>query len=287
MQYNNYTLDHKLLEKISKLPNKRMRQAAMRELGKLEWQRCADDLMYWLDVKQHPGMAYVYTHDPHMYYLCSICSDNNSYQGDQRKTHLRVIHKIEPETEGQMRQYFAELPTIRPFPLHDYMHPIIDTWLNEQFVFIQKSRDMVATWTVVMCYTWDVLFHEGRQHIFQSEDASKTADLVKRSNIIYRNQPKMLREVHPAKTALGLAKAGTFRVDTLNSEIMGFPQGADQIRQYHPSGIFLDEAAYLVDAGNTFAAIKPAIQAGGRFTAVSSANASWFWKACTDELDTL
>ncbi len=287
MQYNNYTLDHKLLEKISKLPNKRMRQAAMRELGKLEWQRCADDLMYWLDVKQHPGMAYVYTHDPHMYYLCSICSDNNSYQGDQRKTHLRVIHKIEPETEGQMRQYFAELPTIRPFPLHDYMRPIIDTWLNEQFVFIQKSRDMVATWTVVMCYTWDVLFHEGRQHIFQSEDASKTADLVKRSNIIYRNQPKMLREVHPAKTALGLAKAGTFRVDTLNSEIMGFPQGADQIRQYHPSGIFLDEAAYLVDAGNTFAAIKPAIQAGGRFTAVSSANASWFWKACTDELDTL
>jgi hypothetical protein len=282
----NYTLNNELLGKVAKLP-KRQREGAMKELGKLEWDRCAEDIFYWLDQKLHPAMPYVFTHDPHPYFLCSICNDGNTYQSQQRKTHLKVAHGIIADSEPQLRGYYSDLPTIRPFPLYDYMRPIIDTWMNEQFVFVQKSRDMVATWTVVMCYTCDTLFHEGRQHIFQSEDAQKTSDLVKRAGIIYHNQPKFIRNIHKAYKALGLSKAGTLQVPTLNSEIMGFPQGADQIRQYHPSGIFLDEAAYLVDAGNTFAAIKPAIQAGGKFTAVSSANASWFWKACSDELDTL
>jgi hypothetical protein len=152
-------------------------------------------------------------------------------------------------------------------------------------VFIQKSRDMKATWLTVAMYTWDALFHEGRQHIFQSEDARKTSDLVKRAWIIYKHQPKFIRQIHLAHPSMGIAKAGVLRIDTLNSEIMGFPQGADQIRQYHPSGVFLDEAAYLVEAGPTFTAVKPAIESGGKFTAVSSANPSWFWKACIDELD--
>ena len=285
MPYN-YTLTSELLARVAKLP-KRQRDGAMKELGKLEWDRCAEDIFYWLDQTKHPAMPYVFTHDPHPYFLCSICNDGNTYQSQQRKTHLRIAHEIVADSEPQLRGYYSDLPTIRPFPLYDYMRPIIDAWLNEQFVFVQKSRDMVATWTIVMCYTWDTLFHEGRQHIFQSEDAQKTSDLVKRAGIIYHNQPKFIRNVHKAYKALGLSKAGTLQVPDLNSEIMGFPQGADQIRQYHPSGIFLDEAAYLVDAGNTFAAIKPAIQAGGKFTAVSSANASWFWKACSDELDTL
>jgi len=282
----NYTIDHDFMRRIMKLP-KVKQKGILREVGKLEWQRCADDVLYWLDHSKHPALPYVYTHDPHLYFYCSICNDGNTYQAKQRKTHLQLSHGIISESEAQLRANFSELPTIRPFPLHDYMLPIIDTWLNEQYLLVEKSRDMVATWTIVMLYTWDMLFHEGRQYIFQSEDSTKTSDLVKRAFIIYRNQPKFLRDVHPAWRALGLAKAGLLRVESLNSEIMGFPQGADQVRQYHPSGIFLDEAAYLVDAGNTFAAVKPAIENGGRFTAVSSANASWFWKACTDELDTL
>lgn len=288
MTYN-YTLDSDLLSKIAKLP-RRKRDATMRELGGLEWKRCAEDIMYWLDPAKHPGMPYVFTHDPHDYYICAICNDDNQYEADQRKLHLKIAHEIAGDavkSESQLQGYYRELPKIRPFPLKEYVPTIIETWLNHRFVLLQKSRDMVATWTVVMCYTWDTLFHQGKQYIFQSQDADKTSDLVKRANIIYRNQPKFIREVHRAEKALGLSKAGVFRVDSLGSEIMGFPQGADQIRQYHPTGIFLDEAAYLVDAGNTFAAIKPAIQSGGRFTAVSSANASWFWKACIDELDSL
>jgi hypothetical protein len=282
----NYTLNAELMAKIAKLPP-RTREAALREIGKIEWTRCSEDVLYWLDPRRHPALPYVYTHDPHIYFLCGICADGNTYQSKHRKSHLKLIHEIEPKSEAEMRGYFSELPTKRPFPLYDYMIPIIDTWLNEQFVLVEKSRDMVATWTMVMLYTWDTLFHEGRQNIFQSEDSMKTSDLVKRAWFIYKSQPRFLKTAHPAQPSLGLAKAGRLRVDTTNSEIMGFPQGADQIRQYHPSGILLDEAAYLVDAGDTFAAIKPSIEQGGRFSAISSANCSWFMRACQDTLDTL
>ena len=280
----NYTFDKKFLEAVGKLP-KRSRIQALREIGKIEWQRCAEDIFYWIDERKHPAMPYVYTHDPHIYYICGICNDGNTYEGKHRKNHLKIIHQIEVGSTLEMMKYFKEIPTTRPFPLEDYMPPIIEAWLNEQYVFIQKSRDMKATWLTVAMYTWDALFHEGRQHIFQSEDSTKTFDLVKRSWIIYKNQPKFIRQIHPAHPSAGIAKAGVLRIDTLNSEIMGFPQGADQIRQYHPSGVFLDEAAYLVEAGPTFTAVKPAIESGGKFTAVSSANPSWFWKACIDELD--
>ena len=70
--------------------------------------------------------------------------------------------------------------------------------------------------------------------------------------------------------------------ESLGSEIEGFPKGGDQVRQYHPSGMFTDETAFHEDAGETFAAIKPAIANGGRYTGVSSAYPGWFMLAAKD-----
>ena len=259
----------------------------MREIGEREWQRCAEDVLYWVDIERHPALPYVYTHDPHIYYHCVICNDENTYAGHDRRAHLRIAHKLESKDNNELRLSFNEVPTVRPFPLHDYMLPIIDVWLNKQFVLVQKSRDMIVTWTTVMLYSWDTFFHEGRQNIFQSENSRKTNELVRRAWLIFKNQPKFLRQVHPFIPSMGIAKSGIVRCEELNSEIIGFPQGAEQLRQYHPSGVFLDEAAILVDAGNTFASVKPSIQSGGRFTAVSSASPGWFQYACEDRLEDL
>lgn len=274
-----------LLADVARLPNKR-RKAALRALGRNEWQRCADDILYWLDEDRHSTVGpYVYTLDPHPLHACRLCNDQATHFFNKRRTHLQLTHDIECEEENELRGYFIELPTTRPFPRHllyEYIAPIIKPWQQEQFLFIEKSRDMFATWLVVTMYTWDTLYHEGRQNIFQSEDAPKTRELVERSWFIYNHQPKIIRDVHRAEYAIGAAKSGMLRITSLNSEILGFPQGPDQIRQYHPSGVFQDEAAFQVSAGDAFAAIKPAIQAGGRFTAISSANPGWFHLACSD-----
>ena len=285
-QLANYTLDKDFLLSTAKL-GKTQRAKLMKAVGREEWNRCSENILYWLDQKYHPAMPYVYTHDQHIYFHCALCNDGNTYQQNQRKSHLKLIHEIVPANQVEMASYYTEIPTIRPFPLQDYMLPIIEAWQNEQYLFVQKSRDMVATWTIVMLYSWDTFFHHGRQNIFQSETASKTFDLVRRSWQIYKHQPAWLKNVYPARPGAGTTKSGVVRIDTLNSEIMGFPQGADQVRQYHPSGIFLDEAAFQIEAAGTFQSVKPAIENGGRFTAISSANPSWFQYACEDRLDTL
>ena len=289
-----FGLNKETLDFIKTLP-KRQRPGALRKLGEVEWSKCRDDIHYWLDPSQHMptekwpnGVPYVFTHDPHQRFKCIICPEDNDeyYTFDKLKQHLELIHNIEERDPLKVRARFHEVPSIRPFPYHlPYIKPIIHYWLQEPLLLIEKSRDMVATWTIVMLYTWDTLFHEGAQNIFQSLTGAKACDLVRRANAIYKNQPEFLQNVHKANFSMGLTKSGELVVPSLNSVIMGFAQDPDQVRQFHPRGLFQDEAAFLPKAGDCFAAAKPTIQNGGRFTAISSASPGWFQLCCEDRLE--
>ena len=265
------------------MPRRKQREV-FKVLGQLEWDRCARDPLYWLDPSRHPVVGpYVYTLDNHPLYQCRLCPpEADPHYFNKCGIHLQLSHGREATGQEELRGYFVELSTTRAFTVKEYMPPMVDYWQREQFYMVEKSRDVMATWLVVAMYTWDTLFHTGRQNIFQSEDASKTDELVRRAYFMYQNQPKFIRDLHKASYANGANRSGVFRVPDINSEILGFPQGADQIRQYHPTGVFMDEAAFQEQAGDAFSAIKPAIQAGGRFTAISSANPGWFMLACQD-----
>lgn len=253
----------------------------MREAAKHEWKLCSEDPLYWLEGSAHI-VPYAYTQDYKPTFTCKLCTDGICYAGDKRFVHLLSRHSINCETILGLREYFDELDRIRPFPVYDYMKPIIDTWQRYPLMAIEKSRDMMLTWLIVALYTWDTTFHKGVQNIFQSEDATKTREIVRRAWTIYWNQPKWLRSIAPATRSEGTNRAGRIEVPSLQSEIIGFPQGADKIRMYHPSGIFSDEAAFNPAASETFAAIKPAIAGGGRYTAISSASPGWFQFLCRD-----
>ena len=285
-----YTLTEEILNSLSKLSPKSRREA-FALIGRLEIEHISDDVLYWLDSSQHvktknfpQGMPYVYTHDPHVLYLCNECKIE--VWGQKRGFHLENSHEITHPTMQELREYFKELPTIRPFPVFEYMPPIIQAYEGTQFFALEKSRDMTATWLMVALSTWDVLFHNGRQHIFQSQDAGKTLELVERANTIYENHPYFLKlAIGKVSFNNGGSRSGEMYVDRTRSEILGFPQGPDQIRQFHPTVIFQDEAAFQPLAGEAFAAIKPAIQMGGKFVAISSANRSYFELICKDKTD--
>lgn len=278
---------------LKRLPSKR-RGEVMKDMGEAEWCKCRDNIFYWLDPTLHMktdkfplGMPYVFTHDPHPLFQCSICSfeKKNYYTFNKLGIHLKLFHDRDIEDPYEQRNFFNELPSTRPFPLFDYVRVIAKYWLKEPMLVVAKSRDMVATWTICMLYAHDTLYHEGAQNIFQSGNAAKAYDLVKRAYIIYQAQPKFLQRPHPAKLAQGHHKGGILTVPSMNSEITGFPQDPDQIRQFHPRGLFQDEAAFLPSAAASFAASKPTIQNGGRYTAISSANPGWFQMVYEDRLD--
>jgi len=249
------------------------------EIGRSEWQRCANDPVYWLDASRHL-MPYVFTRDPKPLFQCRKCQESMFF--DRRYTHLEIRHDVEADSEAIVTALFDELPTTRAFTMFPYIPPIIRTWLREKIVFVEKSRDMMVTWLVVALFTWDTLFHKNRENIFQSDDSTKTLDLVERAFFIWDNQPSFLKKVQPATFTSGQTRSGILRVPGLVSTILGFPAGADQIRQYHPTGVFQDEAAFNPEMAASFMAVKPAIEAGGRFTAVSSANPGFFFSACRD-----
>lgn len=263
------------------------RRKVLKVLGKQEYDRCADDLHYWLDSSQHL-VPYVYTKDEKPLYECNICTEkgeHNPHMFHRLKDHLKVRHDININESKLIRSYFTEIPTVRPFPYHlPYIKPIAETWLNEQIVLIPKSRDMVATWQVIAYYTWDTYFHRSRQNFFQSEKSGKAKALVRRAEFILKQMPKFL-QLYKYTYGVGEANSGQLIIHGIESEIIGLPQGPDQIRMYHPTGIFQDEAAFQISAGETFAAIKPAIQNGGRMTMVSSANPGFFQLCVEDRTD--
>ena len=284
----NIELTHDTLTYLAGLPTD-TRKKLYAEIGRNEWEKCAADPMYWIDSTRHT-LPYVYTRDPKQLYICRACGDGATYTFDGRVRHLELRHgwdraRLDVLTSYDFDEHFDGLPTTRPFTIFPYIEPIVHTWLREKIVFIEKSRDMMITWLVVTMYTWDTLFHKNRENIFQSDDAAKAFDLVERAHFIWENQPSFLRDVCPATIASGNSRSGILKVPALKSVIYGFPQGPDQIRQFHPSGVFQDEAAFQVEAEAAFTAVKPAIQAGGRFTAVSSANPGWFYKACKDVVE--
>jgi hypothetical protein len=273
-----------LLTGVAKLP-KGQRAKVMALLGKQEFERCAADPLYWLDASKHVrGLPYVYTHDPHKVYTCCTCQWE-VYE-ERRVDHMEIVHGQKANNLHSLAKDFEILPAIRPFSLMEYMPPMIRAWQTAQYFVCEKSRDMMVTWLMVTLFTWDAMFNAGRQHIFQSEDAFKTYELVKRAHLIYKMTPAFLRNaIGHGIFSKGSTKSGELFFPEQNSEILGLPQGPDQVRQFHPSGIFSDEAAFQIEAGATFAAIKPAILMGGRYTAISSANRSWFELVCRDRTD--
>jgi hypothetical protein len=279
------TITNKLLEDLQKIPFAR-RQKIFTELGKMEWDRCADSLEYWMNPHAH-YTPYVYTFDPHPMYKCLLCDPDNQdlHVNSKHKIHLELVHNKFNPSYDEMKQYFKEAPTIKPFPHKEYFYILAEYWQYQPLFLIEKSRDMMATWMTIVFYTWDTIFHSGRQNFFQSQTAKKTRELVKRAKFIYDHQPKFIKDLHKFKFAIGLDGAGELTCDSLSSEIIGVPQGSDQVRQYHPSGIFTDETAFHNQASETFAAVKPAIQNGGRYTGVSSAFPGWFQMACSDNLE--
>ncbi len=288
----NDLLTKDLLDSIGELPA-HQRPGVMRELMSREFRRCAEDPLYWLDVAKHPALAYVYTQDKRPIYSCNLCMENDpdkygdwTHGKSRLESHLNNHHDMATPNHAFAVKHFTLLDYRRIFTVKEYMPAIIEFWEKEKLLAIQKSRDMMATHLIVALFTWDVLFHRGRQHIFQSQKAAPTLELVKdRAYFIYEQQPAFFKRIQRAEFKIGTAQSGVMTAYGMGGEIIGFPQGPDHNSQYHPAGIFIDEAAYQEKGGDAVGAAKMAIQEGGKIVLLSSANPGWFQGICEDRSD--
>ena len=171
---------------------------------------------------------------------------------------------------------------IKHFPKIGYLEFLADLWLKEPLLLIPKSRQLMVTWFFSACYLWDTQFNYGRYTYFQSKKEEDSDYIVRdRAGFILKNEPSFLwpDKFNPEKHI----SYCSITFESLNSSIKGIPEGGDQIRSRVPSGLFSDESAFQPEFEDAVTAMKPCITGGGRFTAVSSAEPSFFQELVEDK----
>jgi len=165
----------------------------------------------------------------------------------------------------------------RPFPDMPYFQPLIDQWLTEPIIFVEKSRDMMVSWLFIGLYTWVCQVRPGTEVLVQSQKEKKAWNLVGYARTLYKNQDPWLKKMFPLVTRLSSQSKDMIAWGN-NSVMYGIPEGADQIRSHHPWALFGDEAAFQPKAGEAYNA---SISACEHITMVSSANQGWFCNVVT------
>ena len=173
---------------------------------------------------------------------------------------------------------------VKNFPVHlSYIKLYVRVWEKEPLIAIPKSRRMKMSWTNVALYTWDTMFHAGRSQAFVSKKEEDSDELVQRSKFI-------VEHLDPAVIPLDLMPKHEYtyaklKFPEMESQIQGFPSGANQLRQFTFSGLLFDEWAFWDNAEDAYSAAYPTIEGGGRLTGISSRSPGFFKRVCYDEID--
>lgn len=179
-----------------------------------------------------------------------------------------------------------EKEPVKKFPSHlEYLKLYTRVWQKEKFIAVPKSRRMFLSWVNLILYTWDTMFHIGKFNAFVSKKEDDANELVLKAKFILDNIPEsaLPRQFIPKYDVT----FGRILFPEINSKIQGFPQGADQLRQFTFSGILADEMSFWTDAQEMYAASFPTLEGGGRFTAISSPGQGFFKRLVFDQLDAL
>ncbi|PYP87270.1 MAG: hypothetical protein DMG65_17455 [Candidatus Angelobacter sp. Gp1-AA117] len=171
--------------------------------------------------------------------------------------------------DSHWREAGAQSP-YRPFPDKPYLRPIIDMFQQAPVLFIEKSRDMMVSWLGVGLFTHAAMTNPGIEVLFQSQKEEKAFELVEYAKTLYHQQDEVLRRAFPLKSRIQAQGSLEF---AHGSRIIGIPGGGDQIRSYHPWGLFQDEAAFMPEAGDAYDNAVPVCK---KIIVVSSAGPGWF-----------
>ncbi len=137
-----------------------------------------------------------------------------------------------------------------PFPTHPYFDEVFRFLSRDPKICgfeskvrnIIKARDLMITWACVGFLT-HLAMTEFAKISFQSQNENKSRDLIKYAKVLYDNQEPWLKLRYPLKEGYSI---NDFPMDQLEfqsgSLIQGIPQGGDQVRASHPTGLLMDEA---------------------------------------------
>lgn len=158
-----------------------------------------------------------------------------------------------------------------------YLENIARRWekADPPILLVPKSRRMRISWLMVALHTWLAVTHRGAAVFIVSSKEEKSAELVSRCEHILRYVPRVAFRVPGFRVH---RRPPRIEFPSLGSQIVGIPEGPDQLRQFTATAIYFDEFGFWKWPRASYAAARPCIEGGGRLTIVSSA-APGFWKS--------
>lgn len=174
---------------------------------------------------------------------------------------VKTFDEVEPDP----------LKRIKAFPADQaHIQWLAREFQREKLLWVPKSRRMIMTWFQCAAMVWSALT-PGFHGFIQSKKEEDADFLVKdRCWFIWQHLPLWMKKI--AMKGFTEAHYKWLKLEFPNrSKIWGVPQGPDQFRQYTPSRILVDEAAYHDYFGETLAAILPLREKDCAIHIVSSA----------------
>ena len=168
----------------------------------------------------------------------------------------------------------------RPFPDKPYFRPLAELFQAEPVLFLEKSRDMMASWFFVGLFLHSCMTVGGREVLVQSQKEKKAFELIDYAKILYEQSDPRVREKFPVVKPVWDQADGQLEFGH-GGRMVGIPGGAEQIRSYHPWGLMGDEAAFQPEAGESY---NNGIAACQKIVMLSTAGPGWFADVVTDQI---
>lgn len=136
--------------------------------------------------------------------------------------------------------------------------------LSERLIVVLKARQLGVSWLLAAYALWVVMFQKGAVVLMLSKGQVDARDLLKKSSFVYSQLPEWMQ----------------LTTDPDNTEELGFPAMMSRIvalpstknagRSITATVVIADEEDFHPYAEDNYGSVKPTIDAGGQFIAVST-----------------
>ena len=157
------------------------------------------------------------------------------------------------------------------FALYPFQEKVLHLFRDNDYIITLKSRQLGIS-TLASAYAlWLMIFHKDKNVLALATTQATARNLVSKTIFMYDQLPKWLRLPSVEKNKLSLRLKN-------GSKIQAKSSNADAARSEAVSLLLIDEAAFIDNIDETFAAAQQTLATGGQCMALSTPNGigNWF-----------
>lgn len=159
------------------------------------------------------------------------------------------------------------------FALYPFQEKVLHLFRDNQYTTVLKSRQLGISTLAAGYSLWLMIFHKDKNILALATTQNTARNLVTKTQFMYENLPSWLKIKSQEYNKLSLRLTNGSRIQAKSSN-------SDAARSEAVSLLLIDEAAFIDNIEETFAAAQQTLATGGQCMALSTPNGvgNWFHK---------